>query len=103
MAEFVTVAQVGSIPEGEGVSFPVADRIVAIFNDAGQYFAIDDVCPHMGASLSAGPLVDGVVTCPWHAWRFKVCDGTWCDNPRLKVDRFEIRFQDDQIQVRVHE
>ena len=100
--DFVTVARVGAIPEGEGRSFQVGERLVAVFNQDGRYFAIDDLCPHMGASLGAGYLdEEGVVTCPWHAWRFCVRDGKWADNPRLSVDTFEVRVAGDQIQVRV--
>jgi len=72
-----------------------------VFNRGGEYFAIDDICPHMGASLGAGQMDgEGVITCPWHAWRFAACDGTWCDNPRIKIDSFEVRVVDDEIQVR---
>ena len=99
--EFVTVARVGDIPEGEGASFQVGDRLVAVFLHQGRYLAIDDLCPHMGASLGAGYLdEEGVVTCPWHAWRFCVGDGRWCDNPRLAVDTFDVRVVGDEIQVR---
>jgi nitrite reductase (NADH) small subunit/3-phenylpropionate/trans-cinnamate dioxygenase ferredoxin subunit len=98
--EFVAVAKVGAIPEGEGRSFQVGERLVAVFHHQGGYFAIDDLCPHMGASLGAGDLdKQGVVTCPWHAWRFSVCDGKWADNPRLAVDTFEVRVVGDEIQV----
>jgi nitrite reductase (NADH) small subunit/3-phenylpropionate/trans-cinnamate dioxygenase ferredoxin subunit len=100
MSEFVTVAKVGAIPEGQGAAFIVNGRTVAVFLENGQYFAIDDFCPHMGASLAGGYLEDGIVTCPWHAWRFCVRDGTWCDNPRISIDSFEVRVIDDQIQVR---
>jgi nitrite reductase/ring-hydroxylating ferredoxin subunit len=100
-AEFVTVAKVGAIPEGEGASFQVGKRLVAVFLHEGQYLAIDDLCPHMGASLGAGYLdEEGVVTCPWHAWRFNVCTGKWADNPRLAIDTFEVRVLGDEIQVR---
>ena len=99
--EFVTVAKVGAIPEGEGASFQVGDRLVAVFNYQGRYVAIDDICPHMGASLGGGFLdEEGVVTCPWHAWRFNACDGKWADNPRLAIETFEVRVQGDEIQVR---
>ncbi len=100
MSDYTTVAKVGEIPEGQGVAFPLGDRMVAVFNDHGQYYAIDDCCPHMGASLAEGMLENGVVACPWHDWRFCVHDGTWCDNRRIKIDRFEVRVQGDEIQVR---
>jgi len=103
MSDFTTVAKVGEIPEGTGQAYPVDGRMVAVFNDRGTYFAIDDFCPHMGASLAGGHLDGGVVTCPWHAWRFSVCDGTWRDNPKLKIDSFEVRVEGDEIQVRVNE
>lgn len=99
--EYVTVTRVGSIPEGSGASFAVKGRMVAVFNDHGTYQAIDDFCPHMGASLAVGQLEDGIVSCPWHAWRFRVCDGTWCDNPRIRIDQFSVRVVGDEIQVAV--
>jgi nitrite reductase/ring-hydroxylating ferredoxin subunit len=101
MSDFVTVAKVGSIPDGRGEAFYVNGRMVAVFNIGGQYKAIDDICPHMGASLGSGEVAGGVVTCPWHAWRFRVCDGTWVDNPKLKIDTFDVRVVGDEIQVRV--
>ncbi|MEK6249627.1 MAG: Rieske (2Fe-2S) protein [Planctomycetales bacterium] len=101
MAEFTTVATVGEIQEGKGATFTVAGRMVAVFYADGEYYAIDDLCPHMGASLSAGHVDQKTVTCPWHAWRFSICDGTWLDNPKLKVDRFEVRVDGDEIQVRL--
>ncbi len=101
MTEFsyVTVACVGAIPEGTGRAYAVGGRVVAVFNTGNEYFAIDDLCPHMGASLAEGHVEEGVVACPWHAWRFRVSDGTWCDNPRIKIDRFPVRIVADQIQV----
>ena len=101
MSDFVTVAKVGEIANGTGAAYAVNGRMVAVFNEGGAYFAIDDFCPHMGASLAGGYLEQGVVTCPWHAWRFCIHDGKWCDNPKVKVDNFEVRVVDDEIQVRV--
>jgi len=101
MSEFIPVAKVGAIEEGHGATFTVGDRIVAVFLENGEYFAINDLCPHMGASLAAGHFEEGVVTCPWHAWRFRVDDGTWCDNPKVKTDAFEVRVEGDEIQVKL--
>lgn len=100
VSEFVTVARVGEIPEGQGQAFTVGNRMIAVFNDSGTYFAIDDFCPHMGASLAGGYMEDGAVACPWHAWRFSIRDGSWLDNPKIRVDSFEVRVVGDEIQVK---
>lgn len=99
--DFTTVARVGDIAEGQGMAYAVNGRMVAVFNEKGEFHAIDDFCPHMGASLAGGYVENGIVACPWHAWRFGIRDGKWCDNPRIKIDAFETRVVGDEIQVRV--
>ena len=101
MTDFTTVAQVGDIPVGTGQAFNIHQRFVAVFHSQDGYHAIDDICPHMGASLAGGHFEEDVVSCPWHAWRFSVLDGTWCDNPRIKIDNFEVRVVGNEIQVKV--
>lgn len=101
MSEFTTVARAGEIAEGQGITVTVGERLVAVFFVDGEYRAIDDLCPHQGASLGAGCVEDGEVFCPWHAWRFRLSDGKWADNPKLGVDVFETRVVGDEVQVRV--
>ena len=96
---FVTVASVDEIEPGESQAFEIGERVIAVFNDNGNFFAIDDMCPHMGASLATGFTEDCIVSCPWHGWRFDVRDGAWCDNRSLKIDAFDIRIVDQKIQV----
>jgi nitrite reductase/ring-hydroxylating ferredoxin subunit len=98
---FYPAARVGEIPVGGSKVCEIAGRLVAVFYDGQRYHAIDDLCPHMGASLGTGPMVDGVVTCPWHAWRFRLSDGGWCDNPNLKVEVFGVRVSGDVVEVHV--
>lgn len=103
MSHFHTVAQVGDIPEGEGRAFAVEGRMIAVFLVKGEYTAINDFCPHMGASLASGYVEDGAVTCPWHAWRFCVKDGTWLDNPKAKLrsPSYPVRLVGNEIQVQI--
>lgn len=100
MSEFENVGKVSEFEEGRGKAVPVEGRMVAVFRKGDEWYAIDDLCPHMGASLAEGHVEDHTVTCPWHAWRFCITDGTWEDNPRLKVDTFEIRIEGDDVLVR---
>jgi nitrite reductase (NADH) small subunit len=98
-----TVCRVGELADGEGKTVTIGGQLIAVFHAKGQYHAIDDTCPHMGASLSGGYIEDGVVTCPWHAWRFRLCDGVWADNPRIKIGSYPVRIEGDAVQVRVEQ
>ncbi|MEZ6064879.1 MAG: Rieske (2Fe-2S) protein [Planctomycetaceae bacterium] len=103
MPNFTTVATIGDIPLGEGRAYPVNGRMVAVFHLEDGYHAIDDSCPHMGASLAGGYVEDGAVMCPWHAWRFCVNTGCWLDSPKspLRAAPYEVRINGDQVQVAV--
>jgi nitrite reductase (NADH) small subunit/3-phenylpropionate/trans-cinnamate dioxygenase ferredoxin subunit len=101
MAEFTTVCRIGELTEGEGKAVQVGKKLVALFLWEGQYLAIDDMCPHMGASLSGGYVENGIVTCPWHAWRFRLQDGAWADNPRIKIGCHAVRLEGNEVQVEV--
>jgi nitrite reductase (NADH) small subunit/3-phenylpropionate/trans-cinnamate dioxygenase ferredoxin subunit len=97
--ERITVAKVGDIAEGEAAVVTVRQKDIAIFRVDGKLFAIDDVCPHMGASLSGGFVEDGCVTCPWHFWRFRLADGGWADNPKVKTGSYPVHVVGDEIQL----
>ena len=101
MSEFVTVARVGQIREGRGQRFVVGQREVALFLVEGKYYALDDYCPHMGASLGGCEVQNGAVVCNRHYWAFRLADGACLDVPRLKAETFEVRVEGDQIQIRI--
>ncbi len=98
-----TVCQIGELADGEGKTVTVGGKLIAVFHVQGQYYAIDDTCPHMGASLSGGYVEEGVVTCPWHAWRFRLCDGVWADNPRIKIGSYPVRIEGEAVQLRIEQ
>jgi nitrite reductase (NADH) small subunit/3-phenylpropionate/trans-cinnamate dioxygenase ferredoxin subunit len=101
MAEFKTVCRLSELKEGEGKCVVVAGKIVALFRDGVAVRAIDDACPHMGFSLAGGAVEDGVVTCPLHAWRFRLDDGTWLSSPRVKVATYNVVVEGDEVRVEV--
>ena len=100
VSDFETVGKISDFEDGQGRAVPVDGRMVAVFRTGEEWFAIDDLCPHMGASLAEGYVEDKMVTCPWHAWRFCIRDGKWEDNPRTRVDCFEVKIDGDDVLVR---
>jgi phenylpropionate dioxygenase-like ring-hydroxylating dioxygenase large terminal subunit len=60
-------AQVGTKP----IDRTVLGRRLVLFRDAaGAASAVDARCPHRGALLVHGRVVDGCIACPYHGWTF---------------------------------
>ena len=102
-SDFIPVFDLDEIEPGQSKAAAVNGRMVAVFNEGGVFKAIDDMCPHMGASLSEGHFENGEVLCPWHAWRFSIDDGSCIDPPSKKMDcgAYSVRVIDDEICVHV--
>lgn len=96
---YQTVAKVGEIPEGQGRVFEVDGRMIAVFQDEGEYYAMDDACPHQGAPLSDGLVADKTVICTWHGWRFSLETGRHLEGSRCRVTTYPVRVEGDEIQV----
>jgi nitrite reductase (NADH) small subunit/3-phenylpropionate/trans-cinnamate dioxygenase ferredoxin subunit len=104
MSEFVAVARLADLSEGTGKTVSIKGRLVALFLVQGQVHAIDDACPHMGASLADGRVCDQIVACPWHGWRFRVTDGVWVDAPKSGrgVASYPTRIQNGVVELQVN-
>lgn len=101
MPDFHKVCQVGDVCEGEGKVIKVGGKTIALFRKGDQFFAIDDMCPHMGASLSQGCEENGIVTCHWHGWRFRLSDGAWADYPRVKIGSYPVQIAGEDVHVQI--
>ncbi len=103
MSRWIPVANVADCPPGSCLELAVAGRIVAIFNVAGDFHALDGVCPHQGGPLGKGQLEGHVVTCPWHGWQFDVRNGQHQINAGLRQPLFELRVVNEQIMISVEQ
>jgi nitrite reductase (NADH) small subunit len=63
----VQVAEAAQIPKGEGRTFKVAGRSIAVFRThSGEVYATQAACPHLGGPLSDGLTGGATVVCPLH-------------------------------------
>jgi nitrite reductase/ring-hydroxylating ferredoxin subunit len=77
-----------------------AGRAVAVFHVDGAWFAVDDACPHHGASLADGGVRGTVVRCPWHEWPFDLTTGE-CQRSPARVATHDVEVRDGVVHVHV--
>jgi nitrite reductase (NADH) small subunit len=101
MSEFVPVADVNSLPPGQGRTVEARGRRFALWNVDGVFHAIDDACPHRGGPLGAGVLQDGRVHCPLHGWAFDPKTGECSSNPSRPVNCHPTKVEDGQVWIAI--
>ncbi|MCY1179073.1 Assimilatory nitrite reductase [NAD(P)H] small subunit [compost metagenome] len=73
---------------------------VVLFNLDGHLYAIDNSCPHAGASLFGGKLDGRWLQCPAHGLRFDISSGCMAHGKGLGVKRYEIEAREDQFYIK---
>ncbi len=68
----------------------VAGREYVVAQEAGSLVAYPAICPHALGPLAAGPLEDGVVTCPWHGYRYDVRSGECLSGQSCRLSRLPV-------------
>jgi NAD(P)H-dependent nitrite reductase small subunit len=100
MGRWVRAAKASEIPPGEGRNVRVERHEIALFHDAEHgFFAIDDTCPHQGASLGEGTYHEGRVICPMHNWVFDVRTGACLVVPEDSVACYATRRNGDDVEI----
>ena len=60
----------------------------------GEIYAVDNLCPHQGASLALGEIKEDKIVCPLHQYHFNIKDGT-CNIERFHLKRYEVEVLDE--------
>ena len=97
---YVTVARKGEILPGGVKVVRIGDQEIAVFNLAGVYHAMDDICTHDGGPLAEGIIEEYVIECPRHGARFDIRTGAVLGMPATApVTTYPVRVDGDEIQV----
>ena len=105
------------LPPGERKIVEVGGREIGVFNLAGDFYALGNVCPHKGGPLCRGRLrphvvapavyeieherEDEILKCPWHQWEFDLQTGQSKADPRLRAKSYSVETAGDDLLVYV--
>jgi 3-phenylpropionate/trans-cinnamate dioxygenase ferredoxin component len=100
MTDFVKVAELNDLDDGELMAVEVADEPVCLAKVDGSVYAFIDNCTHIGGPLNEGVLDGEVLTCPWHGAQFDVRTGKVLRGPaRQDIQMYPVRVEGDSILV----
>ncbi|MBV6452154.1 MAG: biphenyl 2,3-dioxygenase [Anaerolineae bacterium] len=98
--EFYEIVPASELPNGERLFLEIEDKSLVIFNIAGQYFAIADICTHDGGPLGEGDVEGFNVICPRHGAEFDMRTGKAVKLPAVEdIPAYPVQVRDGTIFV----
>jgi nitrite reductase/ring-hydroxylating ferredoxin subunit len=99
--DFVKVAKTEDVQVLQMMAVEVNDERICLANVNGKYYAIGNVCTHMGGPLAEGKLEDYIVQCPWHGSRFDIRSGKVVRPPAMKPEPiYEVKVENNDILIK---
>lgn len=95
--EWIRVADAHAVQPGQSLAVRVGRYEVALFNVAGDFYALENACPHQGSPIVDGWIENLTVTCPWHQWCFDLRSGKLTLGDFAEIPRFAVRAEQDGI------
>jgi len=101
---FVKVAETRNIQTSNMRAIDLDGERVCIANVGGNYYAIGNICTHLGGPSNEGKLEGYDVECPWHGSKFDVRTGEPTRPPAQQpVPAYEVKVEGNGILVRKHQ
>ena len=95
----IAVGSVDELAPGQRKLAFVDGRSIVLFNLGGTIRAIDNSCPHNGASLASGKLEGNLLRCPAHGLRFDLTTGCMPGAGGLRLTTLPVRADDGRLVV----
>jgi 3-phenylpropionate/trans-cinnamate dioxygenase ferredoxin subunit len=100
VTQFVKVADVADIAPGERIWVEFEEETVIIFNVAGIYYCIADLCTHDDGPLEDGELNEFSVECPRHGACFDIRSGAALNLPATTpIPTFAVKVEGGEVFV----
>ena len=85
---------------GKMKSIEINGKSILLVNLNARYYAIGNICTHMGCRLSDGTLTGETVQCPCHGSIFNVTTGAVVRGPAQDPEQsYPLKIEQDQVLV----
>ena len=102
LVEFVEVADTSEIEVDGRLFLDIDGQSITVFNIAGNYFAIADVCSHDDGPVGDGDLDGHEIICPRHGARFDIHNGKATGLPAVAdIPAYPVRVRGSTLEVGV--
>jgi nitrite reductase/ring-hydroxylating ferredoxin subunit len=81
----------------------VADKKLCLVKDQGEWYAVQNTCPHAGGTLSGGWCKNGHLVCPIHRWEYDLKTGRGATGQGDYINTYPVELRKEGLFIGIKE
>lgn len=101
--QWVDLGPAENFPTDQQVCVDNCDVPLVVMNVGGEFYAVENRCPHAGRPLGGGERAGLTITCPYHGYTYHIKTGKNIVDPEHEtpVRTFPIRLDGGRVQAQL--
>ncbi len=89
------------LPDGATLFETVGGEAVIVSRHGDTVTCFRNACAHMGLEMTDGDLAGGILTCPYHGFRYALESGECLTAPEVQLHAHAVRVIGTRVQIRI--
>ena len=88
-----------ALPDGATQFAAVQSRSVILSRFGDTVTCFENACSHMGMAMDVGEIADGILTCPYHGFRYALESGECLTAPEVQLRPHAVRVVGGRVEI----
>jgi 3-phenylpropionate/trans-cinnamate dioxygenase ferredoxin subunit len=98
--EYYGIIPADELENGQRLFVEVDEKPIVLFNIAGEFYAIEDICSHDDGPVGDGDVDGFTVTCPRHGAQFDIRNGKVLSLPAIvDIPAYPVRVVNGTVEI----
>lgn len=93
--------KLSEIPQRGVKAMTLAGEKILLSRHGSIVSCFQNSCAHLGMTLDDGPVEDGIITCPWHGFKYDLASGECLTAPTVQLQPHAVRVVGARVEVRL--
>jgi Fe-S cluster biogenesis protein NfuA/nitrite reductase/ring-hydroxylating ferredoxin subunit len=98
---WVKVATIEQVPEFGVLAVQLAGNSLILYRQGATVICYRNACAHLGSPLERGKVENGIITCPFHGFQYKLETGKCLTAPDVSLQSYSVRIKGYNIFVQM--
>lgn len=98
---WIALTTIEEIPDGGILGIEIDKLKLILYRNGDRILGYRNSCTHLGMPLDAGTVIEGILTCPFHDFQYRLDTGECLSVPQLSLEPYPVKRSGDRLLVRI--